>query len=150
MELSKNKGKKRAVTLVEFLIVVIILGILTALALPMFGRAFEATRAKVAVAALNQIRTGQRIYKTEVGFYYPHPTEPAGDTVAINEYLLRMRFGLLERNWTYTVYTNTTSDFTATATRRGGSATYDGTTITIDEQGGFGGDWPLPLPRQQQ
>ena len=49
------KSVKRAFTLIEIMIVVLIIGILLAIAVPNFVRAREASRAKACVANLKQI-----------------------------------------------------------------------------------------------
>jgi prepilin-type N-terminal cleavage/methylation domain-containing protein len=50
-----KKSLKRAFTLIEIMIVVLIIGILLAIAVPNFVRAREASRAKACVANLKQI-----------------------------------------------------------------------------------------------
>ena len=63
--------KTRALTLTEVLVVVVIVGVLAGLAMPIYRKAFEAARAREAVAALRQARTAQRLFHTRKGYYYP-------------------------------------------------------------------------------
>ena len=62
----KNQG---GFTLVELMIVVIIVGILAAVAIPMYQGATERAKASEAVAALGTIRGALRVYYAEHGTY---------------------------------------------------------------------------------
>jgi prepilin-type N-terminal cleavage/methylation domain-containing protein len=55
-----KKSLKRAFTLIEIMIVVLIIGILLAIAVPNFVRAREASRAKACVANLKQIDSAKQ------------------------------------------------------------------------------------------
>ena len=138
------------ISLIELMIVLIIVGVLAALAMPMFPRAIESTKAKEAVAALQQIRTGERIYRVEENtYFYSSGAGDLAETREINEAIRTYLDVRGKRNWDYKVEEGTTpkSTFTATATRLGGGGTYENKTITIDEAGPpYGGDWPLSLP----
>ena len=149
----KERVRGKAFTLIELMVVVIIIGILAALAMPMFSRAIESTKAKEAVAALQQIRTGERIYRVEENtYFYSSGGGGLTETKQINE-TIRTFLDVRDddkRNWDYSVGVGATaaSTFTATATRKSGGAEYKDKTITIDEDGGLAGDWPLPLPAE--
>ncbi len=64
--LRRNQG---GFTLVELMIVVIIVGILAAVAIPMYQGATERAKASEAVAALGTIRGAMRVYFAEHGTY---------------------------------------------------------------------------------
>ena len=133
---------KSAFTLVEVIVAIIIIGILAGIALPRFAKTVETTKAKEAKVALKQIRAGERIYRTGEGYYYPHSVDhpPAAVKAGIEAYILKVPDILSERNWTYTIDTNTADDFAATATRTSGGN--ENETITLDQDGPpFGGTW---------
>lgn len=102
-------------TLTEILIVVIIIGVLATLALPMLVKTLEKAKVGEAVANLNLIRTGQKIYYLEYSTFWPNITQLNVEDP--NEASSR-----------YFEYTATSagdtlsSDFTATATRGGTGA----------------------------
>ncbi|MBL7197190.1 MAG: type II secretion system protein, partial [Candidatus Omnitrophica bacterium] len=122
---------KKALTLIELMVVIIIMGVLATLALPRFAKTLETNRAKEARAALEQIRAGERIYRSSEGFYYPyHPSAAQTDEATINSFL-KLFLDTREIDWKYQVDTDSAGDFTATAEREGGAN--DGETITIDE-----------------
>jgi prepilin-type N-terminal cleavage/methylation domain-containing protein len=133
-----------AFTLNEVIIVIIIIGILACFALPQFNRTIESAKAQEAVAALHQIRAGERIYRSKENFYWPAGAVE-GDINTINTALRIFLDTRPERNWNYSVGANAVGNtFAATATRKGGG--YNGRTITINQNGVLGGTWPLPIP----
>lgn len=75
--------KKNGFSLVEVLVVIIIIGILVALALPGFGVTKERTLDKEAKASLRLIQAAQKIYRMEMGFYFPSATS-SSDVNLIN------------------------------------------------------------------
>lgn len=124
----------------ELLAVIIIIGVLAAIALPNFGKAAERARCRSAEAVLRSLYHAERTFHLDNGTYATlaalvganYTTDPdAGDT---------------DENWNYAATTGGGGQtFTATATRTGGG--YDGDTITVDENFGatntFGGNHPL-------
>jgi len=58
----KNNQNLGGFTLIEVLVVVLIIGILTSVALPQYTKAVEKSRAAKAVSALRTIATAQQVY----------------------------------------------------------------------------------------
>lgn len=123
--------KDRGFTLIELLIVVISIGILAALAFPQFTKSKEHALGREAIANLKLIAAAERIYRMELGVYYPIPPEPEGDEVDINSYLRLSVPSESDRNWDYTV-TGTASTFNVTADRSG-SGSYSNCQYSIDQ-----------------
>ena len=85
----------------EVLVVIIIIGILAALAMPGFGVSKERVLDKEAKANLALIQAAEKIYKMESGIYYP--SSGTTNVIAdINTYL-RVNLPAGALSWTYTV-----------------------------------------------
>jgi prepilin-type N-terminal cleavage/methylation domain-containing protein len=61
---------KKGFTLIELLIVVVIIGILAAIAIPKFGETRERAYVSAMQADLNQVRTAQEMYYQDNSFQY--------------------------------------------------------------------------------
>ncbi len=85
----------------ELLVVIIIIGILAALALPGFGVTKERALDKEAKANLALIQAAEKIYRMESGFYYPYGTSTSSIT-SINQDL-KVNLPTAALSWTYTV-----------------------------------------------
>src|SRR5436305_4947533 len=96
---AKNITKKRAFTLVEIMIVVLIIGILLAIAVPNFMKARDSSRAKSCIANLHQIDAAKQQaamdlklqdtdtptqVQLEPDYIKKFPSCPAAGTYAIN------------------------------------------------------------------
>jgi prepilin-type N-terminal cleavage/methylation domain-containing protein len=97
-----KKSLKRAFTLIEIMIVVLIIGILLAIAVPNFVRAREASRAKACVANLKQIDSAKEQWAMDTrassgatgpalatlvgatGYIKSTPTCPSGGIYTVN------------------------------------------------------------------
>lgn len=99
----------------EILAVIIIIGILAAIALPNFSPIREKVLDKEASASLKLIQAAEKIYRLETDFYYPYPgTTPAPDNAAINQNLkLSLPTGS-DRKWDYTCSTSGSGCVSAT------------------------------------
>lgn len=113
--------KRKAMTLLELLVVVIIVGVLATLGLVNYAGVREHSMGKEAVANLKLIAAAERIYRMEIGYFFPHSSAPGPSVATINTNL-RLSLPQGER-WNYAIPAAATTTFTATATRnRTGSA----------------------------
>ncbi len=91
----------KAVTLLEILTVVLIIGILIALALPRFGTMKERALDKEAGANLKLIQAAEKIYRMEIGVFWPDSGTATTPSLNTN-----LRLDLPTRNWTYQASSN--------------------------------------------
>lgn len=91
----------KAVTLLEILAVVVIVGIIVALALPKFGTLKERALDREAKANLKLIQAADKIYRMEKGFYYPAAADSPKTTQDINTNLKLALPASATRNWSY-------------------------------------------------
>lgn len=124
---------KRAFTLLELLIVILILGILAATALPNFTKLVEKSKADQAATYLRVIRTGEKIYWADNSAYTGNPVWTAG---GINSAL---KTEITDENYLFSLTCDTSgSAFLAMAKRR----TNTSQTITLSYTGCWGGTSP--------
>jgi prepilin-type N-terminal cleavage/methylation domain-containing protein len=92
----------RGFTLLELLAVIIVIGILAAIALPNFTPMREKTLDKEAQASLRLVLAAQKIYRMESTFYFPHSTYGgAVDNTVINQFLKLELPTVGNRAWDY-------------------------------------------------
>jgi prepilin-type N-terminal cleavage/methylation domain-containing protein len=103
---------KKSFTLMEMLVVIIIIGILAALALPGFGVTKERVLDREAKANLALIQAAEKIYRMEAGVYYPSSGSES-NIVNINTFL-RVNLPTGGLSWSYATDTASTQ---ITATR---------------------------------
>jgi len=133
---------KKGFTLLELVIVIIVIGILVAMALPQFTRMAERGRVAEAKAALDMIRKSEGIWYAENSTYTINMTAAglARDIPEITNLAT-------STEWSYIVTIGgipAGTTFTATATRLRGEYAVAGTnTITINNVGIVGGTHPL-------
>ncbi len=104
---------KKVFTLTEMIIVVVIIAILAALALPLYRTTVLRARDREAKAMLRLIKEAEKIYRLEYYTYWP-----CTDTADCNADL---RLDLPSQHWTYSVPTANQNAFCAQA-RRGSSS----------------------------
>jgi prepilin-type N-terminal cleavage/methylation domain-containing protein len=121
---------RRGFSLIEAMVVVAIMGVLFAMALPTFGRAVEQAQADIAAANLRALWAAERLYWLDNRVY-------TADLSALQSLGLIDPTLLSSSNYTYAVSAPDAATFTATATRAG-SAKWSGT-LAIDQNGAASG-----------
>ena len=107
---------KRGLTVLEILTVVLIIGVLVALALPRYGIMRERTLDNEAKANLRLIQAAERIYRMEISIFYP--TGSAANTAGINQNLRLFLPTGGTRSWNYSIAdTGGSASFNAQAAR---------------------------------
>ncbi len=89
------------VTLMEILVVIIVIGILAAIALPNFTRVREDVIDREAQASLRLMQAAQRIYRMETGLFFPIDHAASIDNSVINADLKLSLPTAANRNWDY-------------------------------------------------
>lgn len=108
MMLQKIGSSKKAVTLIEILIVVVIVGILATFAMPAYRRAQERARDNEAQSMLKLIQHAEKVYRLE----HPSTYVSCVDTTTCNETL---RLNLSADYWDYSVSGADEDDFCSEA-----------------------------------
>ena len=132
---------KKGFTLSELLMVVVVLGILSAIALPRFAPQKEKAYVAEAVGMLSAIRQLEEGYRLDNGFYLAIPVNAPN-----TEWLkLGIENPNISNYWKYTIAT-TASTCTITATRQNlkwsGSVAFANQTVTISNAGVYAGNHP--------
>ncbi|MBC8473387.1 MAG: prepilin-type N-terminal cleavage/methylation domain-containing protein [Candidatus Omnitrophica bacterium] len=120
LRIARKKIFGSGFTLTELLIVVIIIAVLATLSLPMLLKSIEKAKVGEAISNLNLIRTGQKIYLLEKGFF-AGTGQSENALTALN---IENPNDSTNRYFYYEITTSAgaTSDFTAKATRGGSGA----------------------------
>lgn len=133
---SKKYNKKNGFTLIELMIVVVIIGILAAMAIPRFMRASAKAKQSEAKEILKQIYVMERAYRQEKECYYP--SDGSSVTVQPGENISSLYVEIMiPAYYSYTV-TGTATTFSATAGSKRPTGLDDDATLDIwfiDETG---------------
>ena len=135
MRLKRRYGKK-GYTLIELFVLVVIIGVIAALAIPRFMQSTAKTKQGEAQLILKQVYEMQRAYRQEKDTYYPSD----GSTIVVQP---GGNFGMLDvevmssARYSYSI-TATRTSFVATAGSKKASGLDDDPTLdmwTIDQNG---------------
>jgi type IV pilus assembly protein PilA len=126
--LSKFHRSQKGFTLIELMIVVVIIGILAALAIPRFMRATTKSKQSEAKSILKQIYVMERSYRQEKDTYFP----PSGNvTVQPGNAIADLGIEIMSSaRYSYTI-TGGTNAFTATAGSIGATGLDDDATLDL-------------------
>ena len=131
---TKTRNQK-GFTLIELMIVVVIIGILAALAIPRFMRATTKAKQSEAKQVLKQIYTMQHAYRQEYNGYALNGITASAASAAAQAAFGRIGVDIMATaRYTYTLVA-AAATFTATATSGGLDDDATADTWTIDENG---------------
>ena len=116
------KGRK-GFTLIEIIMVVIIVGVLVAIALPQYSDFIERTRTTEAVNAIGSINLAEQAIRIETGVYLS-----CADAAAIT---VGLGVTVDVTNWTYATVANAGDSVAITATRTAANGGTAGQTIVF-------------------
>lgn len=135
---------QRAYTLLEMLIVVILVGILAAMALPGFGRATERAHQRKAWDMLQTIYASEQVFFSVNDRYSDTWNDPNPANPDLGDY---MDFpGTTTTSFTLSATGPPSPTFLATAKRQGTGGLCSGLTMTINQTRGKGGTGWLNCP----
>ena len=122
---------KKAFTLTEVIVTVVIFGVLAAIAIPVYRKTIEKSFGDRARTVLKTIYTAQRLYKLYNNRYDSSLNPGLADSLVGHDYLENPNAGGLK--FTYTITAADATAFTAPATRNSGTNNTE--FITINQAG---------------
>ncbi|MBU1087833.1 MAG: prepilin-type N-terminal cleavage/methylation domain-containing protein [Candidatus Omnitrophica bacterium] len=137
--------KKKAFTLIELMLTVMVIAILVSIAIPNYINTVERARAREAVSTLESMRAAEQSYAAERRSFI-NLTDGAGTAIAGTWEAIGLEDPNLNANNSWIYILNDVpaagNTFNATASRINGP--YSGKTIILDQDGADGGStWPL-------
>ena len=126
---------KKGFTLAELTIVIIIIAILAAIAIPQFIRVQERAKVSAAIAKLDMIRKAESIYHSLYDNYTDDFDELATEVPEVAADRINTT------DWSFEITNANETAFTAEATRQRGA--YANKKVTINQDGEIGGDHPM-------
>jgi prepilin-type N-terminal cleavage/methylation domain-containing protein len=122
--------KKKSFTMIELMIVVVIVGSLTSIAVPKYIRMKEATISKEAMANVKLISAAEQVYGMEIGGFYE-----ASDVPTINS---ELNLAVGGNNWAYTTTDLGSGVVRTTAARSNYSGRFSGCVYQLDSNSATG------------
>ena len=95
----KIRTGSKGFTILEILMVLVLLGVLTTIAVPMFIKTIKTSRQREVFALLKLIEQAQKIYRLENNSYYPQ----TGSQTNISDINHNLSLDLNEQYWDFTV-----------------------------------------------
>ena len=102
-------------TLIELMVVVIIIGILAAIAVPQYTTTREKAVDKEAISALKLVRAANKQYFAKYNHYYP----ASGSVASISSINNNLSLDLNNASWSYSISGSGGTNFTASGARSG-------------------------------
>lgn len=134
MKQASQRHVPRGFTLIELLIVVSILGIIGAVAIPVYMGYVDTARATAAQNGLRAVFSEQQEYYSSNNAYYATGATCTDSTMAINNTLFSGKNVLDSTFYTFCITQADSESFLVQAVERDGGATY-----TLDEDNNIGG-----------
>ena len=126
----RKRQSIRGLTLIELLMVIVIVGVLAAIAIPTYSGYMTRARRAEAKTALEQVRAAQEMWRAEKGSY---AIDDGGGTAVTK---LRTTMGApdttVSKYYTWDLTVKTATDFTVHATPTGGQPADEWLEITQD------------------
>lgn len=129
----KYRTQNSGFTLVELIIVVIVIGILAAVGMPQYTKAIEKARSAEALAGINNLQQGEKIYYANNELYLATDDITAGTGKMSDAQQKNLDINLPQKGWTFQVGDITLTSYRVWARRSIGACI--GKYIAYDNKG---------------